>query len=91
MTPSPLAGLQAMSGTWDSIDAQMDAQIHAMHRESTGTAIDDYDRVVCSCGWKGPKRHGYDDWQCTNLREDELSHRLAARLDSSPRGTQDGL
>lgn len=25
MTPSPLAGRHAMSGTWDSIDAQMDA------------------------------------------------------------------
>jgi len=32
MTPSPLAGLQAMSGTWDSIDAQIDAQMRATVR-----------------------------------------------------------
>jgi len=32
MTPSPLAGRHAMSGTWDSIDAQIDAQMRATVR-----------------------------------------------------------
>lgn len=30
MTPYPLAGLQAMSGTWDSIDARFDEQIRSV-------------------------------------------------------------
>lgn len=36
MTPSPLAGRHAMSGTWDSIDARFDEQM----RETVRRVID---------------------------------------------------
>jgi len=48
---------------------------HKFARESTGSGIADTVTAVCSCGWRGIPRPGYDDWQLTNVRMDEHSHR----------------
>lgn len=47
---------------------------HALTRESTGTGMGDTVTAVCSCGWRGTPRFGYDDFQSTNVRADEVRH-----------------
>lgn len=32
-------------------------------------------RVMCSCGWLGPVRQNYENFQMHSLTSDELSHR----------------
>lgn len=74
MTPSPLAGLQAMSGTWDSIDARFDEQMNdfeAHCQSCIGTGI----------GWNGP------DSYCGCCGGSGINRERRAGLDSSPRGT----
>jgi putative nucleotidyltransferase with HDIG domain len=55
---------------------------HKMSRVSTGDKIDDTVQAVCSCGWKGTAWAGHNDWQMTNVAEDEEHHRNATKTSS---------
>ena len=58
-----------------SNDAAAVVRGHDMTRTTTGCGMGDFAQVVCSCGWKGPQRYGYEDYQYTSLRDDERGHR----------------
>lgn len=48
---------------------------HRVSRESTGCGLDESTTVVCTCGWRGQPRFGWQDRQSALLRDDELAHR----------------
>jgi len=39
-----------------------------------GTGITQGITPVCTCGWRGYEEFAYNDWQMTNLRDQELAH-----------------
>lgn len=47
---------------------------HVMTRDTTGAGITDSTTAICSCGWRGNKHFGHDDFQMTNVRADEVRH-----------------
>ena len=49
-----------------------------LKRLSGGMGLDSWIQPSCSCGWKGRKEYAHNDYQYTNVREQEDSHRCTA-------------
>ncbi len=47
---------------------------HIIKNESGGTGMMGWLRPTCSCGWVGGKRHAYEDYQCTMVRDEAACH-----------------
>ena len=47
---------------------------HKLKRESGGKDLMGWIRPVCSCGWKGRKEYAHNDYQHSNIREQESDH-----------------
>jgi hypothetical protein len=47
---------------------------HIITNESTGTGLGVTVTAVCTCGWRGTPRFGYDDYQSTNVQLDSARH-----------------
>lgn len=43
-------------------------------REYTGEGIEQGITPTCSCGWRGRTEYAWNDWQMTNIAEQEQEH-----------------
>jgi len=55
---------------------------HEIKHTSGGSAEMSWIQPVCSCGWVGSKRYGYEDYQYALVKQQEAAH--LARPDQSP-------
>jgi len=49
---------------------------HKFKRVGTGTGIESTITPTCSCGWTGRPEGAWNDWQHTNVAEQEQAHIL---------------
>ena len=69
----------SIAGSFDSIDAELTVMAqHTVTRYSSGTGLDDWCQMRCSCLWAGPRRAQSSDSMEFLLRSDERGHREAA-------------
>lgn len=47
---------------------------YTMRREHAGSNEMQSITPVCSCGWRGRAEYAYNDWQHTNVKEQEAEH-----------------
>jgi len=47
---------------------------HNITRESGGKFESGWVQPKCSCGWVGRKEYAYNDWQMTNVKDQEDNH-----------------
>lgn len=47
---------------------------HKLHREEGGGGMYGWIQPTCSCGWVGRAEYAYNDWQLTNVRDQEQEH-----------------
>jgi len=47
---------------------------HILSREKTGSGMDEKITPICSCGWRGIGYAAHNDYQMTNVREQEQDH-----------------
>jgi hypothetical protein len=47
---------------------------HILNRDVKGTGILETITPVCSCGWHGIGYAAHNDYQMTNVREQEIKH-----------------
>jgi hypothetical protein len=52
---------------------------HVLNREYDGANEMSSVTPTCSCGWKGRAEYAYNDYQHTNVREQESEHVLSVR------------
>ena len=69
----------SIAGSFDSIDAELTVMAqHTVTRYSSGTGLDDYKQMQCTCGWQGPRRGEHLSNMDAMLRSDERGHLNAA-------------
>lgn len=49
--------------------------LHSFKREYKGEGIEQGITPTCSCGWKGREEFAWNDWQMTNVADQESQHR----------------
>ena len=59
---------------------------HILQRDVKGAGILETITPVCSCGWRGIGYAAHNDWQMTNVREQEVKHLQTVSLDVIVRG-----
>lgn len=47
---------------------------HKIKRVYCESGMESWIQPACSCGWEGRKEYAYEDWQMTNLHEQEQQH-----------------
>jgi len=47
---------------------------HNLKRRSGGQRESGWIQPVCSCGWEGRKEYAYEDYQHSNVRDQEVEH-----------------
>lgn len=47
---------------------------YKMTRYTSGVGITSSITPACSCGWTGRPEYAHNDWQMTNLKEQEAKH-----------------
>ncbi len=52
----------------------MSTSTHTLKRLYTGEGIEGGVQPSCSCGWTGRVEHAWNDWQMTNVAEQEREH-----------------
>lgn len=53
----------------------MSATFHSLKREyAGGDTIEGSITPTCSCGWKGRAEYAWNDWQHTNVADQEKEH-----------------
>lgn len=52
----------------------MNTTEHKLHRETGGEGMYEWIQPTCSCGWVGRKEYAYNDYQHTNVTEQEQEH-----------------
>lgn len=52
---------------------------HVFSREYAGANEMSSVTPTCSCGWKGRSEYAYNDWQMTNVRDQESEHAMSVR------------
>ena len=58
-----------------------DEILHELKREHNGKAEMSSITPTCSCGWRGRAEYAYNDYQHTNVKEQEILHiKLVSRL-----------
>lgn len=53
-------------------------------REYTGEGIELGITPTCSCGWRGHTEYAWNDWQMTNVAEQEQAHARSHQLTKEP-------
>ena len=48
--------------------------MHVLKRVYKGKGIEESITPTCSCGWQGCPEFAYDDYQYTNVKEQEVNH-----------------
>lgn len=59
---------------------------HILHRDVKGTGILETITPVCSCGWIGIGYAAHNDYQISNVRDQEKKHLHTVSLDVIVRG-----
>lgn len=47
---------------------------HKIRRKFGGSEEMSWIQSVCSCGWEGQKHYAYNDYQRTNLKQEQSNH-----------------
>lgn len=58
-------------------------------RERIGEGIEGGVTPVCTCGWRGRTEYAWNDWQMTNVSDQEQDH-LRAAIDAARGNGGDG-
>lgn len=69
-----------MAETVDAPCSGGDGVKHDLVREKGGLGEESWIQPTCSCGWVGRKEYAYNDWQMTNVSEQEREHIRKANI-----------